>query len=86
MEMLYLFISQFFAIQLLILNSKLIQNNRVYLAMVNSWLITLTQTIFIYLVANSEISPMLKFFVSGLGASLGCGAGYYLYKRFIHRT
>ena len=85
MDLVYLFLTQFLTVQLMILNSKLVQNDRIYIAMLNSWLITGSQYMFIHTVATSPLGVTEKVLVSGLGGSLGVGLGYYLYKRFLHK-
>ena len=85
MDLVYLFLSQLMSILLLIVNSKLMQHNRVYLAMVNSFLITLAQYAFVSIIANSEFEAVEKIMASGVGGSCGVGLGYLLYTRFLHK-
>lgn len=85
MDLFYLFLSQFGAVQVMILSSKLIQNDRVLLAMLNSWLITLTQFAFVYIITTSTYSVPEKIFFSGLGGSLGVGSGWWIYNKFLHK-
>lgn len=85
MDLVYLFLSQLMSILLLIVNSKLMQHNRVYLAMLNSFLITVAQYTFVSIIANSEFGVVEKILVSGVGGSCGVGLGYLVYTKFLHK-
>ena len=78
------FISQLASVLALVLNSKLLRDDRWQLAMLNSWFISLTQFIFVWVVSNAD-NPMAILLVSGLGGSLGCGLGHLLYTRLLTR-
>lgn len=81
---LLVFLSQLASVLALVLNSKLLRDDRWQLAMINSWLISLTQFLFVWVTANTD-NPMAIFFAAGLGGSLGCGAGHLIYTRFLCR-
>ena len=76
------FIAQFFAVFALVMNSKLLRDDRWQLAMLNSWLISVTQFVFIWAVANTD-QPVATFFAAAAGGSLGCGASHHFYTRHI---
>ena len=48
-----IFIAQFFQVFALVMSSKLLRDDRWKLAMINSWLISLTQFTFVWVVANA---------------------------------
>ncbi len=77
-------IAQFCAVFALVMNSKLLRDDRWVLAMLNSWFISVTQFIFIYVVARTE-APVATFFCAALGGSLGCGASHLFYTHFLWR-
>jgi len=77
-------LAQFFAVFALVMNSKLLRDDRWQLAMINSWLISATQFVFIYVVANTS-SPGWTFFSGALGGSLGCGTSHLFYTRYLLR-
>lgn len=79
-----IFIAQFVAVFALVMNSKLLRDDRWVLAMMNSYLISLTQFVFIYAVANSG-EPLMVLLVSSIGGSLGCGVSHLLYTRYIFK-
>jgi uncharacterized membrane protein len=76
------FLAQFMAVFALVMNSKLLRDDRWKLAMLNSWLISVTQFVFIYAVAHS-VDPVSTFFWAAVGGSLGCGSSHLFYTRFI---
>lgn len=76
------FIAQFSAVFCLVMNSKLLRDDRWQLAMLNSWLISVTQFTFIWVVANTD-DPLATFFAAAMGGSLGCGVSHLFYTRFI---
>jgi uncharacterized membrane protein YjjB (DUF3815 family) len=78
------FAAQFFAVFCLVMNSKLLRDDRWVIAMLNSWLISVTQFVFIWVVANTD-DPVTTFFAAALGGSLGCGASHLFYTRWIWR-
>lgn len=75
-------IAQFCAVFALVMNSKLLRDDRWVLAMMNSWFISVTQFIFIYVVARTD-APVATFFCAALGGSLGCGSSHLFYTRFV---
>ena len=79
---LVVFLAQFAQIFALVMNSKLMRDDRWVVAMCNSWLISLTQFAFVYIVAQTP-DPLVTFLVSASGASLGCGASHHIYTRII---
>lgn len=79
---LVLFLAQFFQVFALVMSSKLLRDDRWILAMCNSWLISITQFIFVYIVAQTN-DPITTFFIAALGGSLGCGASHHFYTRII---
>lgn len=82
MQELILFVAQFFSVFALVMSSKLLRDDRWILAMGNSWLISLTQFLFVYVVSKTE-DPTSAFFWSALGGSLGCGASHLFYTKYI---
>lgn len=81
-EFIVVFIAQFCAVFALVMNSKLLRDDRWVLAMMNSWLISVTQFVFIYVVARTN-DPVTTFFFSAAGGSLGCGASHLFYTHWI---
>jgi hypothetical protein len=79
-----IFFAQFIAVFALVMNGKLLRDDRWVLAMLNSYLISITQFIFIYAVANSG-EPLMVLLASSVGGSMGCGIGHLLYTRFIFK-
>ena len=82
---LVVFVAQFASVLSLVLNSKFLRDDRWVLAMANSWLISLTQFIFVWVVSQTN-TPMITFFAAALGGSLGCGFGHILYTRSLIKT
>lgn len=76
--------AQFGAVFALVMNSKLLRDDRWVLAMLNSWIISITQFTFVWVVANSN-DPVATFFAAASGGSLGCGASHLFYTRFIFK-
>ena len=79
-----IFIAQFASVFALVMGSKLLRDDRWQLAMLNSWLISLTQFAFVMVVATA-VSPVATFVCAAMGGSLGCGASHLLYTRYIMR-
>lgn len=75
-------LAQFCAVFALVMNSKLLRDDRWVLAMLNSWFISVTQFVFIYVVSRTE-APVATFFCAALGGSLGCGTSHLFYTRWI---
>jgi hypothetical protein len=75
-------LSQFFAVFFLVMNSKLLRDDRWVIAMGNSWLISVTQFVSIYVIANSG-DPYYTFWFAATGGSLGCGCSHLFYTRYI---
>lgn len=82
LEYLLIFVAQFFSVFALVMSSKLLRDDRWVLAMINSWLISLTGFLFAYFISRTE-NPVDLFFWSGLGGSLGCGASHHFYTKYI---
>ena len=78
------FLSQFAAVFCLVMNSKLLRDARWQLAMLNSWMISITQFTFIYVVAHTD-NPTATFFAAAAGGSLGCGASHLFYTKYLWR-
>lgn len=76
--------AQFFSVFALVMNSKLLRDDRWVLAMVNSWLISLTQFVLIYVIANTE-DPLHTFLAAAFGGSLGCGTSHLFYTKYIYK-
>lgn len=83
-DLIYIFLAQFASVFALVMSSKLLRDDRWVLAMANSWLISLTQFIFVIIVAKAS-DPYETFFYAALGGSLGCGLSHLFYTRFIFR-
>jgi hypothetical protein len=81
-EGLTIFTAQFFSVFTLVMGSKLLRDDRWILAMINSWMISVTQFLFVYLVSKSA-DPLALFFWSATGGSLGCGISHLTYTRWI---
>lgn len=82
LENLIIFAAQFASVFALVMSSKLLRDDRWILAMANSWLISLTQFLFVFLVSKSS-DPVAMFFWSALGGSLGCGTSHHFYTHMI---
>lgn len=82
---LYIFLAQFFSVFALVMSSKLLRDDRWILAMANSWLISLTSFIYVYL-ASKTGEPVVLFFWSALGGSLGCGVSHHFYTKLIRKN
>lgn len=82
--LLAVFCAQFAAVFCLVMNSKLLRDDRWVLAMLNSWLISVTQFAFVWIVATTT-APLATFLFAALGGSLGCGGSHLFYTRFIMR-
>lgn len=78
------FFAQFASVFSLVLNSKLLRDDRWVLAMTNSLLISLTQFIFVWVVSTTD-DPVGTFFAAAFGGSLGCGVSHLFYTRYIFR-
>lgn len=76
--------AQFFAVFALVMNSKLLRDDRWVLAMLNSYFIAITQFIFIYIVATTD-DPIKTLMVSSTAGSIGCGVSHLLYTRYIFK-
>lgn len=84
LSLILIFFAQFGAVFALVMNSKLLRDDRWQLAMANSWLISITQFIFVWSVATS-VTPFATFLCAALGGSLGCGASHLFYTKHIMR-
>ena len=78
------FAAQFASVFALVLNSKLLRDDRWVLAMTNSMLISLTQFIFVWVVSNTD-DPVGTFFAAAVGGSIGCGVSHLFYTRYIFK-
>lgn len=85
MALIIVFIAQFCAVGALVMNSKLLRDDRWVLAMLNSWFISLTQFIFIFVVSRTD-DPFGTFMFAALGGSLGCGFAHIIYTRYIMKV
>lgn len=81
-QLLIVGLAQFSCVFALVMNSKLLRDDRWVLAMTNSWFVSVTQFIFIYAVANTD-APVETFFAAALGGSIGCGCSHLFYTRWI---
>lgn len=77
-------LAQFISVFSLVMNSKLLRDDRWVLAMINSVVISITQFIFVYAVANTN-DVFYTFIFAAAGGSLGCGASHHFYTKFIMR-
>ena len=75
-----IFVSAFFQVFLLGLNSKLLRDDKIPAGFVVSWMITLAQFAYIWAVAHSSISPLPFLLISGFGGSIGITTAQYFYK------
>jgi len=77
-----LFFCQYLVVFFLVMNSKLIRDDRWIIAMVNSLFISASQFTAIYLVANT--SEGVGVYICGaIGASLGVASSHLFYTRYI---
>ncbi|ANS06214.1 holin [Phage MedPE-SWcel-C56] len=76
------FVAQFASVFSLVMNSKLLRDDRWKLAMVNSWIISVTQFVFVWVVAATN-APVATFMFAAAGGSLGCGASHLFYTKHI---
>ena len=67
-EFILVFIAQFFSVFTLVMNSKLLRDDRWILAMMNSWLISITQFVFILVVSRTD-DPVATFFFAATASS-----------------
>ena len=79
-----LFVAQFAQVFALVMNSKLLRDDRWVLAMLNSWTISVTQFAFVYIVAQTT-DVFTTFMVAAVGGSLGCGASHLFYTRYVFK-
>lgn len=84
LEGLTILLAQFFSVFALVMSNKLLRDDRWVLAMANSWLISLTQFLFVYLISRVP-DPTELFFYAAAGGSLGCGVSHLFYTRFIYK-
>lgn len=77
-------VSQFASVFALVMSSKLLRDDRWVLAMLNSWLISLTQFTFVWVITQTS-TPVLTFFCAAIGGSLGCGASHHIYTRYLFK-
>lgn len=77
-------IAQFSSVFALVMGSKLLRDDRWQLAMLNSWLISATQFVFVIVVSSTD-QPLATFLFAAWGGSLGCGASHLVYTRHIMR-
>lgn len=82
--MVLVFMAQFASVFCLVLNSKLLRDDRWVLAMCNSWCISITQFVFVWVVASTN-APLITFFAAASGGSLGCGASHLFYTKHVMR-
>lgn len=83
MELLLLFGSQFASVFAMVFSSKLLRDDKWKLAMVNSYLITITQLIFVHIVSTSDFGWTILLLVGGTGGSLGCGLSHFIYTKHL---
>lgn len=74
------FVSAFFQVFLLGLNSKLLRDDKIVAGFFVSWMITLAQFAYIWAVAHSNISTGVFLIVSGFGGSIGITAAQFFYR------
>ncbi len=76
------FVAQFCSVFALVMNSKLLRDDRWVLAMLNSYMISITQFTFIWVVAHTDsVGP--TFWAAAIGGSLACGTSHNLYTKWI---
>jgi uncharacterized membrane protein len=80
--LLTVFLAQFCSVFSMVMGSKLLRDDRWQLAMLNSWLISATQFVFVLVVAHTD-KPLLTFLFAASGGSLACGAAHLLYTKHI---
>lgn len=79
------FLSAFFTVFLLGLNSKILRDDKVFAAFVVSWGITLSQTAATYIIAHVNLPIHLYILWAGWGGSLGIVSAHYLYKHLTRK-
>lgn len=83
--LLLVFVAQFASVFALVMNSKLLRDDRWVLAMLNSWLISATQFVFVFVVSSTD-NVTGTFFFAAAGGSLGCGVSHLFYTRYIWKS
>lgn len=85
LQVVMVFVSAYFQVFLLGLNSKLLRDDRIAAGFVVSWMITLAQFAYIWAVANSKIETVPFLIISGLGGSIGITSAQYFYRWYDRR-
>lgn len=86
MDLVLLFGGQFASVFAMVFSSKLLRDDRVYMAMINSYLITATQLAFVHIISTSDFSWYLLLCVGGAGGSLGVFFSHHTYLRMENRS
>ena len=81
-SLLLISLAQFLNVFSLVLNSKLLRDDKRYLAMANSIVISASQLFVIYAFTGSS-DKYITFVFAAVGGSLGVGYADYLYTKFI---
>lgn len=83
---LLIMLSQFASVFALVMNSKLLRDDRWILAMLNSWMISATQFTFVWVVSQAPSDDrLITFLAAAFGGSLGCGVSHLVYTHKIMR-
>lgn len=81
-----IFLAQFAQIFFLVLSSKLLRDDRWVGAFFTSWCISLTQFIFVYVVATTNEDMIIPvFFSAASGASIGCVVSHFFYLKYMSK-
>lgn len=78
------FAAQMLSVFALVMGSKLLRDDRWVLAMANSWFISASQFLVMYVFVNAT-DPMLTFLCAAAGGSVGCGTSHLFYTRYIYK-
>lgn len=85
-DLLLIGFAQFASVFSLVLNSKLLRDDRWILAMANSWMISATQFTFVWVVSQTqEHDRLLTFIAAAFGGSVGCAIGHLFYTHKVLR-
>ncbi len=78
-DIMLLFVGQFANVLLLVLNSRLLRDDKVIPAVLISWLITAAQLSFVYIIKITNLDIEWLYLASALGGSCGVACAHYFY-------